>query len=211
MEEVDRRAPWRVVEDFERALADYCGSPYAVAVDSATNALRLCFRLRFGTMPGDPFSDFYATIPAHTYVGVVQAAREEAVVVEFEEVHWEGEYEIGPLRILDSAKWLRRNMYRAGALTCLSFQAFKQLPIGRGGAILCDDPGDREWLQRASFDGRRRDMRIADQETFQRGMHAYMSPPDAARGLWLLSNMPDNPQPIGSWRDYPDLRTKEFS
>lgn len=205
MAAVDPRAPWRVVEDFERALADYCGSPYAVAVDSCTNALCLAMRMRWMQE-----SSGHIRLPKHTYIGVWQAALNAGHEFKADEIHWTGEYEIKPLRIVDAAKWLRRDMYRAGTLTCLSFQAFKQLPIGRGGAILCDEEDDAEWFQRASFDGRRRDMRIADQERFGWGTHAYMPPPDAARGLWLLSNLPDDNPPIGSWRDYPDISKKEW-
>ena len=33
--------PYEVVRMFERAIADYTGAPYAVSVDSCTNALFL--------------------------------------------------------------------------------------------------------------------------------------------------------------------------
>ena len=201
------RDAFRVVEQFEDALAEYCGAPYAVTTDSCTNALLIALQLWAPV-------DIELSIPAHTYVGVVQAARKReqfGVKIKLTDERWVGEYRIAPTNVWDSAKWFRRGMYRPGTLTCVSFQAAKHLPIGRGGAILCDSEHAAEWLRRARFDGREPGLPIAKQQRFGWGIHAYMTPPDAARGLWLLSWMRGENQPIGSWEDYPDLRSKEFS
>lgn len=200
------RDAFRVVEQFEDALAEYTGAPFVVTTDSCTNALLLCFMLRKTNDGGD-----IITVPAHTYVGVVRAATSAGHHIKLTEEKWIGEHEIRPLRIWDAAKWFRRGMYRNGTLTCVSFQAAKQLPIGRGGAILCDDEDDAEWLRRARFDGRDSHLSVHRQKHFQWGIHAYMPPPDAARGLWLLSWMQGDNQPIGSWENYPNLKDKEFS
>lgn len=199
------RDAFRVVEQFEQALSEYTGAPYVVTTDSCTNALFLCFKYAATMGFGE------AQIPDRTYVGVVQAARNAGLVPIFQPVQWVGEHEIEPLRIWDAAKWFRRGMYRRGTWTCVSFQAAKHLPIGRGGAILCDKEDDADWLRKARFDGRDADLSVHRQKHFGWGIHAYMTPPDAARGLWLLSWMRGENQPIGSWEDYPDLRTKEFS
>lgn len=202
----DPRLAWRVVEDFERALCEYTGAPHAVAVDSATNALFLCFRSHLRQEGRDVLF-----LPAHTYVGVIQAAKRAGLWVELREIEWDGEYEILPTKIVDAAKWFRRGMYRTGTHTCLSFQAYKQLPIGRGGAILCDDAEDAEWFRRASYDGRIRGTPIALQESFDEGWHMYLGPDAAARGLWLMNGLAENAKPIGSWRDYPDLRQRKLA
>ena len=34
---------WDIINLFEQKIANFCGSPYAVSVDSCTNALFLCF------------------------------------------------------------------------------------------------------------------------------------------------------------------------
>jgi len=39
-----RHNPFKIVSDFEETVADYTGAPYAVAVDSCTNALFLCLK-----------------------------------------------------------------------------------------------------------------------------------------------------------------------
>ena len=49
--------PHQVTKDFEREIAAYCGSPYAVAVNSCTNALFLCLQW---------FSQRYLSIQKHT-------------------------------------------------------------------------------------------------------------------------------------------------
>ena len=36
--------PYEVIKNFEEIVADYCGAPYAVAVDNATNGLFLCMK-----------------------------------------------------------------------------------------------------------------------------------------------------------------------
>ena len=51
--------PFKIVEMFEETMADYTGAPYAVAVDSCTNALFLCCKY---------FGVDEVTIPAKTYL-----------------------------------------------------------------------------------------------------------------------------------------------
>lgn len=201
----DPRLAWRVVEDFERAIADYCGAPHAVATDSCTNALFLCFVLRnLGTS---------LTFPTRTYVGVPRAAMNADYAVHFEDAEWVGEYQVkhgfAGVGIWDSARWLRRGMYRPGTWTCLSFHFTKHLPIGRGGAILCDDEDDAEWFRRARYDGRDQTRPIMEQTEFQWGIHAYMPPESAARGLLLMNDLPDHNDPLPGI--YPDLSKVKFT
>ena len=42
MSEYNLSDPWDVVDLFERKLAEYAGSKYAVVVDNCTDALFLC-------------------------------------------------------------------------------------------------------------------------------------------------------------------------
>ena len=94
-------------------------------------------------------------------------------------------------------------MYEPATLTCVSFQAGKLLPIGRGGAILTDDEEAAKWLRAARLDGRTQGLDYMENRYQRYGAHCYMTPPDAARGLWLLTYAEDNDQ--GNWREYPDL------
>jgi len=45
-----RHNPYKVVKMFEETVADYCGSKYAVAVTSCTEALFLCFKYIFNVI-----------------------------------------------------------------------------------------------------------------------------------------------------------------
>jgi dTDP-4-amino-4,6-dideoxygalactose transaminase len=202
------RAPraWRVVEEFERAIAEYAGAPHAVAVDSCTNALYLCFKRLSRWASFEPEG---LTLPKYTYVGVAQAARNVGFMVDFDDVEWTGEYSVPGTPIVDAARWLRRGMYKPETWTCLSFQASKHLPIGRGGAILCDDEEDAMWFRRARHDGRAPGEDIFKMTEFQFGIHCYMPPPDAARGLWLMASLPDDNAPLPG--TYPDLSKVRFT
>lgn len=204
-EALDPRRAWRVVEDFERALCEYTGSKYAVAVDSCTNALYLCFvRARWS-------SNGLIWLPRYTYVGVARAAINAGLTPKFSEAEWVGEYHIGvgTHTITDAARWLRRGMHSPCAwATCISFQASKHLPIGRGGAILCDDEEDAMWFRRARHDGRAPGEDLFKMTTFQWGIHCYMPPPDAARGLWLMASLPDENEPLPG--SFPDISKVKF-
>jgi dTDP-4-amino-4,6-dideoxygalactose transaminase len=191
----DPRRAYRVVDDFEFELADYTGAPYAVTVDSCTNALLLCFT-RFAE---------HVILPARTYVGVLQAARNAGCTVEWDYAVWKDWYRVWPTSIIDSARYIHRGMYRAGTLTCLSFHAAKQLPLGRGGAILTDDEQAAEWLRAARMDGRPPGAPI--EKTQFPGFHCPLPPDTAARGLWILSRWNDtgySPPPLPD-EEYPDL------
>lgn len=207
---MDPRAPWDVVERFEKALCEYTGAPNAIAVDSCTNALRLCFEKALVDCKDETEPP---VVPCRTYVGVIRALIISGLNVEylnFSRKAWSGEYpiEIGGRTIVDAARWLRRDMYRDGTWTCLSFHFSKHLPIGRGGAILCDDEDDAEWFRRAAYDGRDRTKPIMEQKSFQWGAHVYLPPESAARGLLLMTNLKDDNAPLPGI--YPDLSQVSF-
>lgn len=195
-----RRAAFEVVDRFEAALCEFTGAPFAVATDSCTNALFLALRVerRLHT-----FGHEKLQVPKHTYVGVVQAAGNAGWAIRYVDADWSGSYRLPPTRVVDSAKRFERGMYEPGTMVCVSFQAGKLLPIGRGGAILHDDPIADEWLRRARLDGRAEGADYQDATFQQPGFHCYMTPPDAARGLWLLTYIEDDDQ--CDWTEYPDL------
>ena len=212
----DPRRAYRVVDDFELELADYTGAPFAVTVDSCTNAIYLALtyeRLRLRrehrihpNLTPDLWQQHVA-LPKHTYVGVLQAARNADY-----EVLWTGEWDEGqnyytmpPTHIFDCARRLFPNMYVSTSLTCLSFHAAKQLPLGRGGAILTDSAETADWFKAARMDGRPPGAPI--QNTIFPGFHCPLPPDTAARGLWTLSRWNDTnytPPPLPP-ETYPDL------
>lgn len=196
---VDRRRAFRVVDDFEAALCEFTGAPFCVTVDSCTNAIFLA--LLWGKRMYE--LNLSVRLPKHTYVGVVQAARNARLRVEWTDEEWAGSYQLAPFPVFDYAKDFHKEMYRSGRFMCVSFQAAKALPVGRGGAILHDSEEADRWLRAARFDGRTAGAPYADATYQTPGYHAYMTPPDAARGLWLLTYLEDNDR--GDWTEYPDL------
>jgi dTDP-4-amino-4,6-dideoxygalactose transaminase len=126
----------------------------------------------------------------------------------FIQKEWSGLYELGATGIYDSAARFTSGMFVGGesSLQCLSFQIKKRLPIGRGGAILTNSRKDYEWLTRAVYDGRNLDSPYdSSKHVSMLGWHSYMTPEDAARGLLLLNQIPDQNEDTMNQNNYPNL------
>lgn len=172
--------PYEVVDSFEKRIAGWCGSKYAIATESGTAAifLSLAYR-RFCGARG------YITMPKFSYPSVPCSIIHNGFKVEFSDENWTGEYVLFPLDIWDSALRLSKNMYHGG-LQCLSFHIKKLLPIGRGGIILTDDENAYKWLKLARFDGREPIPLLEQKDFTVLGYNMYMQPADAARGIQLF-------------------------
>jgi dTDP-4-amino-4,6-dideoxygalactose transaminase len=182
--------PYKVVEMFEDAIAEYCGSKYAVAVESCTAAIFLSLQYRIGAEKPRKFNGYTVVrIPKHTYPSIPCSIKHSAFNLEFTDEKWEGEYELKPLEIWDAALRFKKNMYHGG-FQCLSFHIKKQIKIGRGGAILTDDFEAVKWFRKARFDGRAA-IPLLEDNFDMLGWNVYMNPPDAARGLQLLQALGD--------------------
>jgi dTDP-4-amino-4,6-dideoxygalactose transaminase len=190
-----------IVQMFENKLAEYSGAKYAVAVDCASNGLFLCLKYRGAT--GE------ITIPACTYVSVAMQILHAGCSPKFVDFEWSGVYELSPWNIVDSAARFTEGMYEGGdSLQVLSFQIKKRIPIGRGGAILTNSKEAYEWLKLASYDGRNLDTPYDDiNHVASIGWHFYMTPEDAARGIWLMDRVPRVNDDTMSYLNYPDLRS----
>lgn len=173
--------PYEVVRQFEKTVAEYAGSTYAVAVDTCTDALFLCCKY---------LNVEKVTIPCHTYVSVPCSIIHAGGKVEFKEFEWKGTYRLEPYPIVDAACRFTRNMYDKETYYCLSFQYRKHLPIGRGGMILTDDQAAYEWFKLARFSGRHEVPLTEDTPEFV-GWHCYMEPERAAKGLTLMMHIKD--------------------
>lgn len=143
--------PYNIVSDFEKRVAEWAGSKYAVAVESGTSAIFLSIQYR-KFMRGDEGLGV-VTIPKNTYPSVPCSIIHSGGSVKFSDRNWEGIYELFPLGVWDCALRFKKGMYKSG-FQCLSFHIKKHLPIGRGGMILLDDSHAYEWLKKARFDGR---------------------------------------------------------
>ena len=136
--------PYKIVQMFEEEVADYVGSPYAVSVDSCTNALFLvCKYLKVKEV----------TIPSKTYLSVPQSIIHSGGEVVFDTTKetndWSGIYQLKPYPIYDSAKRFTSEMYIPNSFMCLSFHIKKHLKIGKGGMILTDNEDAVKWFKKA--------------------------------------------------------------
>lgn len=173
-------SPYGVVGEFEKRIAEWCGSKYAISTESGTAAIFLSLAYRkFCGARG------YITMPKFSYPSVPCSIIHNGFKVEFSDEDWAGEYVLFPLDIWDSALRLSKNMYHGG-LQCLSFHIKKLLPIGRSGMILTDDEDAYKWLKLARFDGREPIPLLEQKDFTVLGFNMYMQPTDAARGIQLF-------------------------
>ena len=189
---------FEAIERFEQALAKFTGAPYAVMTDCCTHAIELAFRLdRVKQCEFTPFT--YLSVPMTMHkLGVDYRYLTES------EQTWCGEYHFYGTRIWDSARRLENNMYREGALQCLSFGYSKPVDAGRGGAILLDDVEEYDKLRQMRYDGR--DLHISpwqDQQVFRVGYHYRPTIEEALRALEVLDNYTSTEPKFVA---YPDLR-----
>jgi dTDP-4-amino-4,6-dideoxygalactose transaminase len=188
---------YQVVRDFEQALCDYTGAPYAVTVDNCSNALFLA--LMFVGV-----KDKVVTIPKHTYMSVPCSIIHAGGWVKFVDSPPEltGAYPLYPTAVIDSALRFTADMYVGASLMCLSFTGpYKHLKLGKGGAILTDNEAAYKWLKRARYSGRNECSYHTD--TFDMiGWNYYMTNDVAARGLLLMAGMYN---PDGTKKHFPDL------
>jgi dTDP-4-amino-4,6-dideoxygalactose transaminase len=193
---------YEIVDSFEKRIAFLSGSKYAVSVDSCSNAIFLCLKFLNKTEEN-------VFIPKKTYISVPCAIRNAGYKVFFEDLEWEGVYQLKPLPIYDGALRFKKNMYKGG-YHCLSFHIKKHLKIGRGGMILTDDEKAYEWFKLARFNGRNQVPHIND--TFKLiGWNFYMTNSDAARGMWLLDGFDLKDDINDITPDYPDLSIYDFN
>lgn len=191
---------YTVVRSFEKVIASYTGAPYAVAVDSCTASILLaCAYLKVKEVE----------IPRFTYCSVPMSIRHAGGTIKFRDDPWRGMYQLRPYPIYDCARWMTSGMYKPRTLMCLSFHWSKHLPIGRGGAILCDDHKAVEWLKRARFDGRQEGKPPRNDTGLIIGWHFYLTPAYAAQGLMLMASMPEHNEPLPN-DPYPDLSQMEI-
>lgn len=184
------------VEKFEKLIANFFGSKYAVAVDSCTHAIELCLRY---------FSFDKISFPKHTYVGVPLLGYKLKLTWNWKENKWKDFYYIGGTNIIDAAVLWKRGSYVKGTMMCLSFQYQKHLNIGRGGMILLDNKRDYNNLIKLSYDGRQRNKAWRKQNISKIGYHYYMTPENAELGIKIFDKVKNKNPKNWSWMDYPDL------
>ena len=191
---------WDWVTHFEKAIAKYCGSNYAIAVDSNTNAIKLLLEYL-------EIKNQTIFVPKNTYVSVPSQIVHSGNTPHFIDLEWEGEYQLFPYPIWDSATRFRKNMHTLRTYQILSFHHKKILNIGTGGMILTEDREFLEWARPKIYDGRDYTKMYVDDDFQCIGYHMYMTPEQAKRGLEIFHSdrIQDVNEDCGSYKTYKDL------
>lgn len=189
---------FEIVDKFEQKIAQFFGSPYAVAVDCCTHGIELCLRLE---------SVKELIVPKRTYLSVPMLANKLNIDLKWKEESWKDYYYLGNTNIIDAAVLWRPNSYIPGTYMCVSFQYRKHLSLGRGGIILTDNEEAARILKMMRYDGRDNSSNKpwVNQEISILGYHYYMTPETAQKGLEKLPQaIKDKPR---QWEitDWPDL------
>lgn len=215
----DRYQPFEIVEELEFQLARYTGAPFCAVVDSCTNALGIVFEWYMRNNREEHKGNVPISMPRHTYIGVAMQAKRAGFKIEFREEDWEGEYQLGPYNIWDSARRFRKNMWFENGKTtcydvmgakfkCLSFHRTKILHHSQGGAIIHNIPEFQRYAAMMRFDGRTPGELPQNDKPTVIGRHCYMDPEVAAALLHNLYYLNDYNTDLPN-SAYPDLSQME--
>lgn len=193
--------PHQVVNQFEEIIANFFGSKYCVLTDCCTHALELSLRLHRPSKP--------VQLTQWTYMSVGMMLDKIGINYYLNDIKWQNYYNITN-KVIDAAAYWKENCYIENSLFCISFQYQKHCPIGRGGAILLNNPKDYELLQKQVYDGRDRNLNQLDDNVEILGYHYHMTPEDAARGIELFNFVKNIPAAEKSWKDYKNLKEYKY-
>jgi dTDP-4-amino-4,6-dideoxygalactose transaminase len=189
---------FNVVKEFEEKIAEFFGSPYAIAVDSCTHGIELCLRY---------IKETKINVPKRTYLSVPFLAEKLGIEREWRDENWEDYYTVNysEKKIIDAAVLWRKDSYIPNTFMCISFQYQKHLSLGRGGIILLDNENDYITLKKMSYDGRLPNIPWRDQDIDCVGYHYYMTPETAQLGLNKLESAINTTPRKWVVTDWPDL------
>lgn len=189
---------FEIITRFENKIAEFFGSPYAIAVDSCTHGIELCLRYT---------GEKRINVPNRTYLSIPMLANKMDLELEWRDEEWEDYYTLNydDKRIIDAAVLWRKNSYIPNTFMCISFQFQKHLSLGRGGIILCDNEEDAKELKKMSYDGRLPNVPWRNQDIENFGYHYYMTPEVAQLGLDKLGQAIETVPRKWIYTDWPDL------
>ena len=183
------------ITDFENKVANFFGSPYAVAVDCCTHGVELCLRYK---------NIRKIIVPKRTYISIPFLANKLNIDLEWKDEIWTNYYYLTD-NIIDAAVLWKKNSYVPNTFMSVSFQFRKHLALGRGGIILTDDKNAAMELKKMSYDGRHPNIPWREQNINTMGYHYYMTPETAELGLKKLDNAIDTIPKQWIVTDWPDL------
>lgn len=186
---------FNTITEFEEKIAEFFGSPYAVAVDCCTHGVELCLRYT---------NTRKISVPKRTYISIPFLAEKLRIELEWKDEEWKDFYYLTN-KIIDAAVLWKKDSYIPGMYMSVSFQFRKHLALGRGGVILCDNKEDALELKKMSYDGRLPDSPWRDQNINSIGYHYYMTPETAQLGLDKLDEAIATPPKKWEITDWPDL------
>lgn len=198
--------PHEVTRDFERAIEEYTGAPYATCVDNCSNAI-------FLSLMYEGIKDKPVLVPSHTYMSVPCEVIHAGGRVKFydSEPMLKGAYNLYGTKTWDSALRFTADMYIPDTFMCCSFTGpNKHLKLGKGGCILTDDWKAVDWFRKARFSGRNNISYHEDTFTMT-GWNMYLHPMISALGLLLIQQFYNLDGTKKQMEDislpYPDLST----
>ena len=151
-------------------------------------------------------------LPSRTWISVPCTVKHAGCDVQFDDREWSGAYQLKPYPIWDGAVRMKRGMYQSNTYHCLSFHIRKHLPIGKGGMILTDDKKAYDWFRTVRYEGRTVSedgisyVLYKNDTIKSMGWNMYMTPQQAAHGLALMQNYPNNVPDLIEEGGYRDLR-----
>lgn len=191
---------FNTVVEFEKKIAEFFGSPFAVAVDSCTHGIELC--LRYNNVKS-------INVPKQTYISIPFLAKKLNLGLEWRTQNWKDFYYIS-YSVIDAAVLWRPNSYVPKTFMSISFQYQKHLSLGRGGMILTDNQEASIKLKKMSYDGRLPNIPWKEQNIDMVGYHYYMTPEIAEEGLVKLPTAILNKPKEWTINDWPDLTKMEI-
>lgn len=196
------KTAWDAVDIFEKKIAAYAGSKFAVTLDNCTDALFLCLKYLGCSEKNVP-----VIIPKNTYVSVPMTIKNAGCKFHFENIEWSGLYQLKPYPIYDSAVRFTKNMYIKDSFQCLSFHRKKILKLTKGGMILTNDEKAANWFKIVRAVGRHphKDTLYKDEIFEYMGWNMYMSPERAAQGILIFDRLDEINKDSGSHKTYCDL------
>lgn len=183
------------VEKFENKLAEFFGSPYAVAFDSCTHGIEACLYLTKANK---------ITVPKRTYISIPYLAEKLKIILEWKDENWQDYYFLTE-NIIDAAVLWKPNSFISNTFMSLSFQYQKHLSLGRGGAVLCSNIDEYQALKKLSYDGRLPNIPWRQQNIQTFGLHYYMTPETAQLGIERLGDAINSTPKKWTVSDWPDL------
>jgi dTDP-4-amino-4,6-dideoxygalactose transaminase len=183
------------VTNFEKEIAKFFGSPFAIAVDSCTHGIELALRYT---------SEKEILVPKRTYLSIPFLANKMGLDLFWKDEQWVDYYYLTH-NIIDAAVLWKKDSYIPGTFMGLSFQFQKHLSLGRGGMLLTDNEEAAIQIKKMSYDGRLPNIPWRDQNIDTYGYHYYMTPETAENGLNKLPKAIETEPKQWVVTDWPDL------